>query len=39
MRFVDVEAARLLGCHTLLSEDLAHGRTYEGVKVANPFRS
>lgn len=33
-----IEAARLLGCDTLLSEDLAHGRTYEGVKVANPFR-
>lgn len=33
-----VEAARLLECDTLLSEDLAHGRTYEGVKVANPFR-
>jgi len=33
-----VEAARLLGCDTLLSEDLAHGRTYEGVKVVNPFR-
>jgi hypothetical protein len=24
---------------TLLSEDLAHGRAYEGVKVVNPFRS
>jgi hypothetical protein len=23
---------------TLLSEDLAHGRDYGGVKVANPFR-
>ena len=34
-----VEAARLLGCDTLLSEDLAHGRTYEGVKILNPFRS
>jgi predicted nucleic acid-binding protein len=33
-----VEAARLLECDTLFSEDLAHGRTYEGVKVANPFR-
>ena len=33
-----VEAARLLGCDTLLSEDLAHGRAYEGVKVVNPFR-
>ena len=34
-----VEAARLLVCDTLLSEDLAHGRAYEGVKVVNPFRS
>ena len=33
-----VEAARLLECDTLLSEDLAHGRAYEGVKVVNPFR-
>jgi predicted nucleic acid-binding protein len=34
-----VAAARLLECDTLLSEDLAHGRAYEGVKVVNPFRS
>jgi predicted nucleic acid-binding protein len=33
-----VEAARLLGCDTLLSEDLTHGRSYEGVRVTNPFR-
>jgi predicted nucleic acid-binding protein len=33
-----VEAARLLRCEALLSEDLAHGRAYEGVKVVNPFR-
>jgi predicted nucleic acid-binding protein len=33
-----VEAARLLGCDTLLSEDLAHGRSYEGVEVKDPFR-
>ena len=33
-----IEAARLLGCDTLLSEDLAHGRAYEGVKVTDPFR-
>jgi predicted nucleic acid-binding protein len=33
-----VEAARLLGCDTLLSEDLAHGRSYGGVKVRDPFR-
>jgi len=34
-----VEAARALGCRTLLSEDLAHGTDYEGVTVENPFRT
>jgi predicted nucleic acid-binding protein len=34
-----VEAARLLGCREVLSEDLAHGRDYDGVTVVNPFRS
>ncbi len=33
-----VEAARTLGCGTLLSEDLAHDRDYDGVRVENPFR-
>lgn len=33
-----LEAARSLGCGTVLSEDLAHGRDYEGVVVKNPFR-
>jgi predicted nucleic acid-binding protein len=33
-----VEAARLLGCDTLVSEDLAHGRSYGGVRVVDPFR-
>lgn len=33
-----LEAARNLGCRTLLSEDLAHGREYDGVVVRNPFR-
>jgi predicted nucleic acid-binding protein len=33
-----VEAARLLGCDIVLSEDLAHDRSYDGVKVTNPFR-
>jgi len=32
-----VEAARLLECTTLLSEDFAHGRDYDGVRVENPF--
>ena len=33
-----IEAARSLGCRTVLSEDLAHGRDYDGVLVENPFR-
>ncbi len=33
-----IEAARLLGCHTVLSEDLSHGRDYDGVVIENPFR-
>lgn len=33
-----VEAARELGCETVLSEDLADGRDYDGVRVRNPFR-
>ena len=33
-----VEAARALGCRTVLSEDLAHGSNYAGVTVVNPFR-
>ena len=33
-----VEATRTLGCGTLLSEDLADGRDYDGVRVENPFR-
>jgi predicted nucleic acid-binding protein len=33
-----VEAARALGCETLLSEDLQHGREYDGVRVIDPFQ-
>jgi len=33
-----LEAARSLGCRTVLSEDLAQGRDYDGVVVLNPFR-
>ncbi len=33
-----IEAARSLGCRTVLSEDLAHGTSYAGVRVENPFR-
>jgi predicted nucleic acid-binding protein len=33
-----LEAARVLGCAEVLSEDLADGQTYGGVRVVNPFR-
>ncbi|MEO8097104.1 MAG: PIN domain-containing protein [Acidobacteriota bacterium] len=32
-----IEAARALGCHTVLSEDLQQGQDYGGVRVENPF--
>lgn len=32
-----IEAARSLGCETVLSEDLDHGQDYGGVRVENPF--
>jgi predicted nucleic acid-binding protein len=34
-----IESARALGCQTVLSEDLADGRDYSGVRVDNPFRT
>jgi predicted nucleic acid-binding protein len=33
-----IAAARTLGCRTLYSEDMAHGREVEGVLIVNPFR-
>jgi predicted nucleic acid-binding protein len=33
-----LEAARSLGCDTVLSEDLSDGQDYGGVVVQNPFR-
>ena len=33
-----IEAARALGCTDVLSEDLADGQDYGGVRVTNPFR-
>jgi predicted nucleic acid-binding protein len=33
-----IEAARASGCRELLSEDLADGQSYGGVRVINPFR-
>jgi predicted nucleic acid-binding protein len=32
-----IEAARALGCETVLSEDLSAGQDYGGVRVVNPF--
>lgn len=32
-----IEAARALGCSTVLSEDLQHHRSFAGVRVVNPF--
>ncbi len=34
-----LEAARALGCETVLSEDLSDGQDYAGVSVQNPFRT
>ena len=31
-------AAHAGGCDTLLTEDLTHGQSIEGVRIANPFR-
>ena len=33
-----VEAARLLGCREILTEDLSHGSEYGGIRIVNPFR-
>jgi predicted nucleic acid-binding protein len=33
-----IEAARALGCGTVLSEDLGDGRDYGGVTAENPFK-
>ncbi|MEI8309717.1 MAG: PIN domain-containing protein [Verrucomicrobiota bacterium] len=33
-----IAAAAELGCHTVYSEDLNHGQSYDGVRVINPFR-
>ena len=32
-----IEAARALGCTTVLTEDLNHGQDYGGVRAENPF--
>jgi predicted nucleic acid-binding protein len=33
-----IEAARVLGCREILTEDLSDGQDYGGVRVVNPFR-
>jgi predicted nucleic acid-binding protein len=33
-----IEAARVMGCGVVLSEDLNAGQDYDGVVVENPFR-
>jgi len=33
-----VEAARMLGCQELCTENLQHGQDFDGVVVSNPFR-
>lgn len=33
-----IAAARMIGCRTLYSEDMTHGREVEGVLILNPFR-
>lgn len=33
-----IAAARALGCHTLITEDLNDGQDYAGIRVHNPFR-
>jgi predicted nucleic acid-binding protein len=29
--------AKQSGCRVLLSEDMQHGREFDGVKIVNPF--
>jgi predicted nucleic acid-binding protein len=33
-----IEAARVIGCTEIISEDLGDGQDYAGVRVTNPFR-
>jgi predicted nucleic acid-binding protein len=33
-----IAAARALGCKELYTEDMAHGREIDGVRIVNPFR-
>jgi len=33
-----IAATRALGCRTLYTEDMAHGREVEGIAIIDPFR-
>jgi predicted nucleic acid-binding protein len=33
-----VEAARVVGCEVIYSEDLNDGQDFDGVRIENPFR-
>jgi predicted nucleic acid-binding protein len=33
-----IEAARMLGCSEVVTEDLNHGQNFDGLIVINPFR-
>ena len=33
-----IEAARVMGCREIISEDLGDGQDYAGIRVTNPFR-
>jgi predicted nucleic acid-binding protein len=33
-----IEAARVMGCTEIISEDLGDGQDYAGIRVTNPFR-
>ena len=32
-----IHCARKSGCQTVLTEDLSHGQTFDGVRIVNPF--
>ena len=34
-----VRCASTAGCTTLITEDLQHGRTFDGLEIVNPFAS
>lgn len=34
---MSLSAARVAGCSVLLSEDMRHGQTIDGVRIVNPF--